>query len=297
MQAAVLLSSAVFIALNLAVDLCYGYLDPGSAIRDPATVDGFRVATCLCSLAVLTLGTISVWALLPWRLAPHMPDEQEIAVRLTPPRWSEGGSACASPGYGSTGRDVFSRVIYGARVSVIVALSALAISGTIGITIGLLAGYYGGRVDDWIMRVADIQLSIPYVLLAIAVIAVIGASTRNVVLVLAMYGWVAYARLVRGQTLSLREREFVHAYRAMGASDWRIISRHILPNVFSAVIVVARWNWPASSCSSHRCRSWALAFSRRQSAGVSCSPTGARTFLAVPGGWSRFPGWRSPSRS
>jgi peptide/nickel transport system permease protein len=190
-------------------------------------------------LAVFTLCTVTVWAVLPAGVAPHLPDEQEIALRLMPPRWSSGGSASHLLGTDQLGRDIFSRVIYGARVSVTVALSALAISGTIGITIGLLAGYYGGRFDDWIMRLADIQLSIPYVLLAIAVIAVIGASTRNVVLVLAMYGWVAYARLVRGQSLSLREREFVYAYRAMGASDLRIISRHILPNVFNAVIVVA----------------------------------------------------------
>jgi peptide/nickel transport system permease protein len=190
-------------------------------------------------LAVLMLCTIMVWALLPAAVAPRLPDAQEIAVRLTPPRWSEGGSPSYLLGTDQLGRDIFSRIIYGARVSVMVALSALAISGTIGITVGLLAGYYGGRVDDWIMRIADIQLSIPYVLLAIAVIAVIGASTRNVVLVLAIYGWVAYARLVRGQTLSLREREFVQASRVIGASDWRIISRSILPNVFSAVLVVA----------------------------------------------------------
>jgi peptide/nickel transport system permease protein len=198
----------------------------------------FQSGDVLVLLALLTLSTISVCAALPWRLAPHLPDEQEIAVRLTPPWWSEGGNASHPLGTDQLGRDVLSRVVHGARVSVVVALAALAISGTIGVSIGLLAGYYGGRVDDWIMRVADVQLSIPYVLLAIAVIAVIGASTGNVVLVLALYGWVAYARLVRSQTLAMREREFVKACRAMGASDWRIISRHILPNAMSGVIVV-----------------------------------------------------------
>jgi peptide/nickel transport system permease protein len=197
-----------------------------------------RSGDLLVLLAGMTLCTIMGWALLPATLAPFSPDQQEIAIRLTPPRWSEGGSASHLLGTDQLGRDIFSRIVYGARVSVLVALTALAISGIIGVTIGLFAGYYGGRLDDWIMRIADIQLSIPYVLLAIAIIAVIGASTRNVVLVLAVYGWVAYARLVRGQTLSLREREFVLAYRAIGASDWRIMV-HILPNVFSAVLVVA----------------------------------------------------------
>lgn len=204
-------------------------------IRQPAR---FQRGGALVLLALMTLSTIAVCAALPSHLAPHPPDEQELAARLTPPWWSDGGSASHPFGTDQLGRDVLSRVVHGARVSVVVALSALAISGTIGVGIGLLAGYYGGRLDDWIMRVVDVQLSIPYVLLAIAVIAVIGARTGNVVLVLALYGWVAYARLVRSQTLALREREFVAACRAIGATNWRIIARHILPNVMSGVIVV-----------------------------------------------------------
>jgi peptide/nickel transport system permease protein len=198
----------------------------------------FQAGALLVLPAVLTLCTIAVCAALPWQLAPHLPDEQELAERLTPPWWSAGGSAAHPFGTDQLGRDVLSRVVHGARVSVVVALAALAISGTVGVGIGLLAGYFGGRLDDWIMRIADVQLSIPYVLLAIAVIAVIGARTGNVVLVLALYGWVAYARLVRGQTLALREAEFVGACRVIGATDWRIIARHILPNVMSGVLVV-----------------------------------------------------------
>jgi peptide/nickel transport system permease protein len=198
----------------------------------------FQSGDVLVLVAFLILAVIVFCALFPSSLAPHGPNEQEITLRLKPPGWMHGGSASYPLGTDQLGRDVFSRVIYGARISLIVALSALAISGTIGVTIGLLAGYYGGRLDDWIMRVADIQLSIPYVLLAIAIIVVIGTSTQNVVLVLALYGWVVYARLARGQTLSLREREFIQAYRAMGARDWRIIVQHILPNLLSAVIVV-----------------------------------------------------------
>ena len=261
-QAAVLLSSGVFIALNLAVDLCTGTWIPGFATRDPATGEVPERRRPRARGAGDAERDLSVRGA---ALAPGPPpaDEQELAVRLTPPWWSEGGSALHPLGTDQLGRDVLSRVVHGARVSVAVALAALAISGTIGVVIGLVAGYYGGRIDDWIMRVADVQLSIPYVLLAIAVIAVVGASTRNVVLVLALYGWVVYARLVRGQALSLRERQFVEAYRAIGATDWRIISRHILPNVLSGVIVVGSLSSPASSCSSHQCRFSGWASSRR----------------------------------
>lgn len=213
---------------------------PGAAVR---AVTGHRLSRVqsgdvLVLLAFLILAMIVFCALFPSYLAPHKPNDQEITLRLKPPGWMEGGSPAHPFGTDQLGRDIFSRVIHGARISLIVALSALVISGTIGVTIGLLAGYYGGRVDDWIMRIADVQLSIPYVLLAIAIIVVIGTSTQNVVLVLALYGWVVYARLARGQTLSLREREFIQAYRAMGARDWRIILQHVLPNLLSAVIVV-----------------------------------------------------------
>jgi peptide/nickel transport system permease protein len=213
---------------------------PGPAVRELTgnQLSRFRSGDVLVLLAFLILAMIVLCALLPSSLAPHKPNEQEITLRLKPPGWMEGGNASYPLGTDQLGRDILSRVIHGARISLIVALSALAISGTIGVTIGLLAGYYGGRLDDWIMRIADVQLSIPYVLLAIAIIVVIGTSTQNVVLVLALYGWVVYARLARGQTLSLREREFIQAYRAMGARDWRIIVQHVLPNLLSAVIVV-----------------------------------------------------------
>jgi peptide/nickel transport system permease protein len=192
----------------------------------------------LVALAVLILATIMICALFPSSLAPHEPNHQEITLRLRPPGWLARGNPAYPLGTDQLGRDILSRVIHGARISLLVALSALIISGTIGVTIGVLAGYYRGWLDDWIMRIADVQLSIPYVLLAIAIIAVIGPSNRNIVLVLALNGWVVYARLARGQTLSLREREFVQAYRALGARDWRIVLQHILPNLLSATIVV-----------------------------------------------------------
>lgn len=199
----------------------------------------FRSGDLLVLIAVLALAAIVVCALIPEVLAPYPPNEQQITMRLLPPAWMERGSSVHVLGTDQLGRDLFSRVIHGARISLIVGLSALVISGIVGVTIGLLAGYYRGRFDDWIMRLADVQLAIPYVLLAIAIIAVIGPSNVNVVLVLAVNGWVVYARLARGQALSLREREFIEAYRALGARDVRIVVRNILPNLLSAVIVVA----------------------------------------------------------
>ncbi len=198
----------------------------------------FQSGDVLVLIAFFILAATVVCAIAPGLLAPHDPTAQEITLRLRPPGWMARGNPAYPLGTDQLGRDILSRVIYGARISLVVALSALAISGTIGVSIGLLAGYYRGWLDDWIMRVADVQLSIPYVLLAIAIIGVIGPSNRNVVIVLALNGWVVYARLARGQALSLREREFILAYRAMGARDWRIVLQHILPNLLSAVIVV-----------------------------------------------------------
>ena len=199
----------------------------------------FKTGDILVLVAFLMLATIVVCALIPASLATRPPNEQNITERLLPPSWMERGKSAHPLGTDQLGRDLLSRVIHGARISLIVGLSALAISGIIGVAIGLLAGYYRGWLDDWIMRLADVQLAIPYVLLAIAIIAVIGPSNLNVVLVLTVNGWVVYARLARGQTLSLREREFIQAYRALGARDWRIVLQHILPNLLSAVIVVA----------------------------------------------------------
>ena len=175
----------------------------------------FRSGDLLVLIAFLMLAAIVICALIPATLAPHPPNQQEITMRLLPPTWMARGDSAHPLGTDQLGRDLLSRVIHGARISLIVGLSALIISGFIGVAIGLLAGYYRGWLDDWIMRLADVQLAIPYVLLAIAIIAVIGPSNLNVVLVLAVNGWVVYARLAR------------------------IVLQHILPNLLSAVIVVA----------------------------------------------------------
>lgn len=193
----------------------------------------------IVAVALLFLMAVLIAALIaPW-IAPHDPTLIDVVTRLKPPVWAKGGSAEHILGTDSLGRDILSRVIYGARVSMIVGFTVVVISGTLGTILGLMAGYIGGWVDAVIMRLADITLAFPFLLLAIAFLAVLGPGLFNVIIVLAVWGWVPYARVVRGQTLSLREREFIDAVRAVGVQHPRIIFRHILPNTWAATIVIA----------------------------------------------------------
>ncbi len=172
-------------------------------------------------------------------LAPHDPIAQDITARLRPPAWQPPlGSPDHLLGTDQLGRDLLSRIIHGAQASLVVALSAVALSGVVGVCLGLLSGYYGRLLDQVIMRLADIQLAFPFLLLAITLMAVFPPTLTTVVLVLAISGWVTYARLVRGQILTLREKEFVAAARVVGAGDGRIMARHILPNVVPTIIVI-----------------------------------------------------------
>ncbi|MEO0561626.1 MAG: ABC transporter permease, partial [Chloroflexota bacterium] len=171
--------------------------------------------------------------------APHDPELQSLRLRTRPPVW---GGERAEPGYwlgtDALGRDILSRVIFGARISMIVGIGVVTIQGIIGVLIGLAAGYFGGWVDSILMRLADVQQAVPFLILAVAVAAVLDASLWNVILVLAVAGWVPYGRVVRGQVLSVREREFVEATRALGSSHLRIIFRHILPNILAPITVI-----------------------------------------------------------
>jgi peptide/nickel transport system permease protein len=178
-------------------------------------------------------------ALLADYLAPHEPNKQRLVARFKPPVWAQGGSATYLLGTDNVGRDIFSRIIHGSRISLSVGIAAVGISLLIGVTLGLLSGFLGGRVDTIIMALVDIMLAFPPLILAFAMVAVLGPGIGNIILVLGLTGWERYARVVRAEVLALREREFVQAARAIGVPIPTIIFRHITPNTFSLVIVMA----------------------------------------------------------
>jgi peptide/nickel transport system permease protein len=194
-----------------------------------------RSATLGWIILVVTL----LGAILAPVLAPYNPNLQDLERKLTPPAWEVGGSVSNVLGTDHLGRDILSRVLYGARISLLVGWAAVLLSGSSGVVLGLLSGYFGGWVDRVIMRLSDMQLAFPVVLLAISIAAVLGSSLPNLIVVLAVTGWMRFARIVRADVLALREREFVQAAHALGASSTRIIARHLLPNILAPVIVIA----------------------------------------------------------
>lgn len=172
-------------------------------------------------------------------VAPHDPLSVNIRHRLAPPAWMSGGTSEHLLGTDQTGRDLLSRVIYGGRVSLVVGVAAVVLSSTIGVLLGLGAGYFGRRTDWVITTTINVMLTFPFVLLALAVIAVLGPSLVNMIAVLGVAGWPIYARVVRSETLALREREFVIAGRALGMSHPRIVFGQIFPNLISPIVVIA----------------------------------------------------------
>lgn len=180
------------------------------------------------------LVVIIVSGLAAGHLTPYDPDEQHLDLRLKPP-----GTPGHPLGTDPLGRDLGARVLYGSRVSLLIGLAAVVLAGGLGIPLGLAAGYRGGFVDSIVMRLVDLQLAVPFLVLALVIMAVVGPSLLNVVLVLGLAGWVAYARVVRAETLAIREREFVTAARAAGAGPWKILVRHVLPHIWPQVIVVS----------------------------------------------------------
>jgi peptide/nickel transport system permease protein len=166
-------------------------------------------------------------------LTPYDPSSQELSRRLEAPSFEH------PFGLDELGRDILTRILAGARISLLVGLAVVSVSSTVGMLMGSIAGYFGGRVDDVISRVIDVLMAFPGILLAIALVAVLGPSLTNVVLALSVIGWVGYARLVRGQALRAREFEFVQAARALGASSARIVVRHVLPTALPSVVVQA----------------------------------------------------------
>jgi peptide/nickel transport system permease protein len=185
-----------------------------------------RVGAAIVLLAVLA-------ALIGPAIVPFHPSDQELPLRL------EGPTGLHWFGLDELGRDIFARVLSGARISLLVGLVVVGVSSVLGTMLGSIAGYFGGLVDEIVSRVMDILLAFPGLLLAIAMVAVLGPSLTNVILALSLIGWVGYARLVRGQVLRARELEFVQAARALGASTPRILMRHIIPTALPAVTVQA----------------------------------------------------------
>ncbi|HAY76740.1 MAG TPA: peptide ABC transporter permease [Gemmatimonadetes bacterium] len=192
--------------------------------------------------AVIFLLVAALAATLGGLLAPFDPNRQNLMLRLADPMSVGPDGGVFLLGSDALGRDVFSRLLYGARVSLTVGFAAIAVGGSIGITAGLLSGYFGGWLDDAIMRLGDIQLAFPFILLAIMFLVVLGSGVWNLILVLGIGQWVTYARIVRADTLSLREKEFVEAARAMGDSTLSIIFRTILPNILAPLTVIASFN-------------------------------------------------------
>jgi peptide/nickel transport system permease protein len=186
----------------------------------------------LVILAFLFVGLFGTW------LAPHDPVHQDLARVMQPPAWHPEGSMAHPLGTAMLGQDVLSGIMAGARISLLVSLCAVGLSGMLGVVLGLVAGYVGGWLDSLFMRLADIQLSIPFILLAIVLIGVLGPSLTNVILVIAITNWVTYAKVVRTETMRLRERDFVKSARVSGTPLALMLWRHILPNVMNSVIVL-----------------------------------------------------------
>lgn len=197
-----------------------------------------RRRTALFGLVVVLV--TMVMAVAAPLISPFDPFEQDLGdLRLKAPGHRDAEGRLHPLGTDHLGRDLLARVVYGARPALLVGFAAVAISGLIGMAAGLVAGYFGGRLDDVLMRLADIQLAFPFILLAIAVIGVLGPSLTTIIVVIGVSSWVVYARIVRGAVLTLREREFVQAALALGGGDGRVLLRHILPNALTPWLVVA----------------------------------------------------------
>ncbi|WP_353476152.1 ABC transporter permease (plasmid) [Salipiger sp. H15] len=192
----------------------------------------------LAGLGLLLLVAIILCALFAAVLAPYDPQAQNILMRLKPPMW-EGRDGLHLLGTDALGRDILSRLLYGARISLLVGAASVVIAGLLGVAMGLLAGYEPRIAGRVLMAVTDVQLAIPFLVLALAVAAVVGSSLFNIIVILGLTNWVQYTRVVRAEALALREREFVQAAQTLGLGATRILLRHLLPNVMSTVIVIS----------------------------------------------------------
>ncbi len=206
----------------------------------PWVVDGWHQVKRypLFSVGILVFVMVIPAIFAPW-VAPHDPYMGTLSHRLTPPVWQDGGTLEHILGTDKLGRDMLSRIIYGARVSLTVSLIAIFVGGIIGTVLGLISGYFGGKTDAVIMRLVDISLSIPTILLALVLVAAVGPSFGTVITVLIVLLWARYARLTRGETLAMQERDFIARARVAGASHTRIMFKYLFPHVVNSLIVLA----------------------------------------------------------
>ncbi|PSL36200.1 peptide/nickel transport system permease protein [Planomicrobium soli] len=186
-------------------------------------------------LVALSVGSA---LLAPW-IVPFGPTDASLTARLDAPTWQDTtGESQYFLGGDQLGRDLLSRIIYGARISLMVGLFGVLISLVLGTILGLISGYFGKWMDDFIMRAADVQLAFPFILFAIVVMSVLGTGVWKIIIILGITYWVGFARLIRGQVISLKEQEFIHAAKAIGGTNFTIIRKHILPNVLSSIFVL-----------------------------------------------------------
>jgi peptide/nickel transport system permease protein len=171
-------------------------------------------------------------------IAPYDPLDNTLRDRLLPPFWMDGGSTDYVLGTDKTGRDILSRLIFGARVTIVIASISIMVGGVIGVSLGIISGYFGGWVDSLIMRAVDISLSIPIILLGLVLVAALGPSKSTVILVVVILLWSRYARLARGETLAVRTQDYIGRARVAGASHTRIMVHHIFPNIFNSIVVL-----------------------------------------------------------
>ncbi len=202
-----------------------------------------RILRKVWQLRLGAVGGIVILALLmsalfcPY-LAPHDPYKQNIMNRLRPPAWMERGQAQHLLGTDHLGRDLFSRILYGSRISLVVGISAAVLMAIIGVGLGLLAGYYGGRVDSLISFFVNCMMGFPFILLAMSLVAVLGPNLQNIIITLALTSWPVFTRVTRVETMKLREREFVMAAASLAFSTRRILVHHILPNLLPSILVL-----------------------------------------------------------
>jgi ABC-type dipeptide/oligopeptide/nickel transport system permease subunit len=188
--------------------------------------------------SLILLVVVSAALAAPW-VAPHDPAKQSLLRRFTPPVWQTGGNPTYPLGTDQVGRDVLSRIVHGARISLLVGISAVIVSVVVGVTAGLVSGFVGGKIDTVIGTVVDVTLSFPTILLALAFVAALGPSLVTIIVVLGLTGWERYTRVVRAEVMALREKEFIEAARAIGVGRLRILFRHVLPNTTSSIVVLS----------------------------------------------------------